>query len=355
MLLSSRPTPRNVVACSAALLLVAALFAACGSAGPTPSGSPSSATFSALASPANTVTASPSPRPFSVVMATSCDPSQVPYAAPVPSSSPAVSARFTLMVPILMYHRIVPFAEAGNSLSSLVVPPAKFSDQLTALSSAGWHTITLSALADDLAAGVKPPPKTFVITIDDGWEDGYIYALPILEGHGFVATYFMVASRIDRPDFLSAEQLRTIIANGSEVGDHTMTHIDVAGGTSATRIYQIDAAAATIASATGRWPDVFAYPSGAYSLQAEATVQACTGMKMAVIEGDGTYETWANRFATPRVKVYPGTSPAALLQWVENPWLPAPPTAAPTGSASQAPSSAPTAAPPAPPTAAPSA
>jgi len=41
---------------------------------------------------------------------------------------------------------------------------------------------------------VRPPDKTFVITIDDGWDDGYTYALPILQSHGFVATYFVIAA-----------------------------------------------------------------------------------------------------------------------------------------------------------------
>ena len=54
-----------------------------------------------------------------------------------------------------------------------------------ALAAAGWHTITMATLANDLQANVKPPERTFAITIDDGWDDGYTYALPILAQHGF--------------------------------------------------------------------------------------------------------------------------------------------------------------------------
>ena len=244
------------------------------------------------------------------------------------SSSPAVSARFVLQVPILMYHRIVPLSEAGNSIRSLVVPPATFDAQLSALEAAGWHTITVSALADDLEAGIRPAPRTFVITIDDGWYDGYTYALPILQKHGFVATYYVIAGRINEPDFLSVDQLRALVAADNEIGDHTMDHVSLGGGTDARLTYEIDGAAATIALATGRWPETLAYPSGHFSSAAISIIQAC-GMKMAVIEGDGTYESWATRFTTPRVKVYPGTSPATLLSWAEHPWLPAQPTPTP--------------------------
>ena len=65
-----------------------------------------------------------------------------------PASGKASS--FTLHVPILMYHRIVPSAEAGDSIPGLVVPPDTFAAQLDALEAAGWHTITMATLANDL-------------------------------------------------------------------------------------------------------------------------------------------------------------------------------------------------------------
>lgn len=362
------PARRLAVASAALLIAVATLVAACGSAvvtpaGPTPSraptGPPVTSSPSVLSpSPTETEplpTPSPSPTPFHVVNAASCASSVVPDAAPAPSISPAAASKLVLKVPILMYHRIIPYSEAGNSNTSLVVSPDRFAAQLDALWNAGWNTITLSQLAGDLAAGVAPPAKTFVITIDDGWYDGYKYALPILMYRGFVATYFVIAGRIDKPDFLSADELRAIVRTGSEIGDHTMDHVNLGGGTDASRTSEIDSAAATIAAVTGQWPDVLAYPAGNYNARAVAAVQACSSMRLAVIEGNGTYETWATRFTTPRVKVYPGTSPAMLLTWVQNPWIPAPRTAAPTAAAptaaaptaaapSSAPSTAPTAA-----------
>ena len=126
----------------------------------------------------------------------------MPDAIPVTAPASGKDSSFALHVPILMYHRIVPFAQDGGSLPGLVVPPVTFAAQLDALEKAGWHTITMATLANDLQAHIKPPAKTFVITIDDGWADGYTYALPILQSHGFVATYFVIAGRIDKPDFL---------------------------------------------------------------------------------------------------------------------------------------------------------
>ncbi len=291
-----------------------------------------------------------SPTAASLPLVNSCNPQSVPTAIPVKSSIVGVSA-LALHVPILEYHRIVPPADAGNSLKGLVVPPATFAAQMNALAVAGWHTVTMATLANDLAAGIKPAAKTFVITIDDGWDDGYTYALPILEQHGFVATYFVIAGRIDAPQFLSSAHLRALVAAGNEIGDHTMTHFDLAGGSTSVRQYQVDAAAARIAQVTGRWPESLAYPFGGANSQAVAAVAGCQELRSAVIESAPPVtaqtpivrqatrpglkpalnlaprpttasvpgrtpipsETWANRFTIQRIRVSPGTTPANLL------------------------------------------
>src|ERR1035437_7217602 len=176
-------------------LLVAILFAAvaCGSSSQGGSrlltmpfgrgGSP--ATMSVGGSTTGSIPTSSGSRPpgsdptaASFPVVNSCNPKSVPTAIPVKADTVGVSS-LALHVPILMYHRIVPPADARNSLKGLVVPPETFEAQMSAPASAGWQTITMATLARDLDAGVKPPPKTFVITIDDGWDDGYTYALPI--------------------------------------------------------------------------------------------------------------------------------------------------------------------------------
>jgi peptidoglycan/xylan/chitin deacetylase (PgdA/CDA1 family) len=296
---------------------------------PTPSPSPSHE----ITVPPKT----PPPLAGSFRVVNSCDPASVPGAIPVAAPASPKAGFFTLYVPVLMYHRIVPFAESGKSIVGLVVPPQTFDAQLTALAGAGWHTITMATLADDLQAHVRPPAKTLVITLDDGWYDGFTYALPILQKHDFVATYYVIAGQIDKPPFLSSPQLQALVAAGNEIGDHTMDHFDLAGGSAATRRYQVDAAAARIAQVTGRWPESLAYPFGGENAQALASVAACQELRIAVTEGPmvttkpgasqtprptampAAYETWANRFIVPRIRVTPGTRPAVLLGLLRQP------------------------------------
>jgi peptidoglycan/xylan/chitin deacetylase (PgdA/CDA1 family) len=348
---SRRGPIAGAVALGVAVALVAtgcwAVLLLPGSSGPSPL--PSASRLAPATIPGIAPTSSPSPSPeltappesaspapslppaSSYPLVNSCNPASVPGAIAVSAPASGKDSSFVLHVPILMYHRIVPIAKAGNSLPGLVVPPETFTAQLDALKGAGWHTITMATLANDLQARVKPPAKTFVITIDDGWDDGYTYALPILQSHSFVATYFVIAGRIDQSDFLSSAQLQALVAAGDEIGDHTMDHVSLSrqGATSLT--YEIDAAAARIAQVTGVWPESLAYPSGGVDNQAAAAVAACQELRIAVIEEqmvsvqpapsqtprtvavEVANETWANRFVVPRIRVTPSTTPAALL------------------------------------------
>ena len=335
----------NLVVLAAGILVLA--LTGCAAPGPTratpsplpPTSAPTPTIAAATPSPSPELTAppvTPSPIPNYPIV-DSCDPASVPGSVAVTTPATPVAGFFRLRVPILMYHRIVPFAEAGDSIRDLVVPPDVFDAQLTALGTAGWHTITLGELAKDVATHTTPTPKTLVITIDDGWDDGYAYAFPILEGHGFVATYFVIAGRIDTPDFLSSEHLKALVAAGDEIGDHTMNHVNLAKQTAPSTLkFEIDAAAARIAQVTGYWPSSMAYPAGTVNDQAAATVAACGQMRIAVIEGalavttttppkpgqtQGPpttvqrqgYETWDIRFRVPRIRITYGTTPQSLL------------------------------------------
>ena len=363
-----------------AALLVALMAVACGAtqvppttlptlAALTPTPPPSAAaeaTASTAPTPSSAPTAAPGPLAASFPLIASCASSEVPVAAPV--VTPNTQKRpITLRVPILMYHRIVPTAESGDSIPGLVIPPQRFAAQMDALAAAGWHTITMATLGADLQAGVEPPAKSFVITFDDGYDDGYTYALPILQAHGYSATFYVIPGRFDKTAFLTSDHVRALAAAGMDIGDHTLNHVSLGKRALAAVEYQVAAAAARIAQVTGQWPSSFAYPFGRMSPAARQGVAACGQLRTAVIEAppkvvvpaspgaSGTpapspaptaapsvdpsanpsmspaptvpptpapskvpafpavYETWANRFELPRLRITPSVSGAWIV------------------------------------------
>jgi peptidoglycan/xylan/chitin deacetylase (PgdA/CDA1 family) len=239
------------------------------------------------------------------------------YAPPPPGPAPTVVSSpgraFSVRVPILEYHRVKPPAGESGAAQSLIVPPEIFAAQMDALSAAGWQTITMGQLGDDLRLGLKPPPKTFVITFDDGYEDVYQYAYPVLSRHGFVATFFVIAGKIGQSWQLSPAHMRELVAAGNEIGNHSMSHTDMRVMTPERLIVETYGASAVIAHHVGIWPKSFAYPMGLTYPPASAAAAATPGILTAVIQGGSKGETWANRLEIPRIRVGPGTYPSDLV------------------------------------------
>jgi len=234
----------------------------------------------------------------------------------VPATAAGPAPGFKVLVPVLMYHRVAPPGEVGRSLPELVVAPEVFAAQLGTLVAAGWRSITAAQLAADLAAGVRPPPRTFVITFDDGRRDGYTVAFPILRQLGLVATFYVITGRIGAATSLTPAQLRRLAAAGMEIGSHTVDHLRLSSAPRWIAAYQMARSAMEIAAATGRRPTTFAYPFGSLDAVGPGLLRDM-GYAMAFTEVDGCSMTWPTRLAAPRVRVSATTSPAKLLRDLE--------------------------------------
>ena len=89
-------------------------------------------------------------------------------------------------VPVLMYHHV------STSPGMITVTPANFAAQMAYLASAGYRTLGARQLAGFLA-GEPVPPKSLVLTFDDGYLDNWVHAHPVLQRHGFTAVCFLVS------------------------------------------------------------------------------------------------------------------------------------------------------------------
>ena len=91
------------------------------------------------------------------------------------------------IVPVLMYHHVTP---AGGAIN---VTPDHFRDQLAWLRDHGYRSLTCDEFAGHLA-GRPVPPRSVLITFDDGYLDNYVHAWPLLKEFGFHAVIFLVTS-----------------------------------------------------------------------------------------------------------------------------------------------------------------
>ncbi len=132
----------------------------------------------------------------------------------------------TTNVPIFIYHSVRPHLAIENKLLKYyTVSPQSFEKQLRYLKDNGYVVIRLEYLADSLLQKIILPPKSVVLTFDDGWENQYRYAFPFLKKYGFTATFFVFTNVIDKnPSFLTWDQVKSMDEAGMAIGGHTKSH-----------------------------------------------------------------------------------------------------------------------------------
>lgn len=138
-------------------------------------------------------------------------------------------------VPILMYHRI----DRPNRESSVYgqyVSPKLFERQLLLLRRMRFETVGL----DVLTSGAWPTAlRPVVITFDDGFQNYFTEALPVLKGLNMTSTVFVVSSLIGKTNewnrvegdvvepLMGEAEIRAALAVGQSIGSHSQTHADL--------------------------------------------------------------------------------------------------------------------------------
>ncbi len=103
----------------------------------------------------------------------------------------------TFKVPIIMYHSIRPDAPTGTG-SGADMPTSQFAQQIATLKNAGYDSISFDEYLTYKTTGTLPSgvDKPIIITFDDGYENNYTEAFPILKQYGMKATMFVVTSQM---------------------------------------------------------------------------------------------------------------------------------------------------------------
>jgi peptidoglycan/xylan/chitin deacetylase (PgdA/CDA1 family) len=195
-------------------------------------------------------------------------------AAPSPKPAPrtdaaAIAAR--ARVPILCWHQIR--GATGDDAArdrTYIVSPKVLAAQFDALDRAGYHAVTGEALVGHVARGTPLPRKPVLLTFDDASAGQYARALPLLRRHHFVATFFVMTVVLDKPGWLTSEQVRRLDRAGMTIAAHTYDHHAVPGYRGEDWDTQLLAPAAKLSRLVGHPVRLFAYPNGLWSREAFA-------------------------------------------------------------------------------------
>jgi len=225
--------------------------------------------------------------------------------------------RASISLPILMYHYIrkPPSIRTDMIGFKLSVSPEDFQVQMDWLYANHYHAVNFNQARAYFAGTAALPPRPVVITLDDGYQDLYSTAFPILKAHGFTAVAYVVSGFVDRPGYVSRGQVLEMDRAGIEIASHTVNHPDLARSALGSVTFEVVQSKRWLEDTVGHPVLDFAYPSGKFNAQ---TIQAVSraGYSTAVTTSiSSTVHSLADRFAWGRVRVGGGES---LQEFITN-------------------------------------
>ncbi len=138
------------------------------------------------------------------------------------SGAPASSIK----IPIFIYHSVRPHVPESALQDKYDITPELLESQLAYMRDNGYTTISLDDLVRDVEAGTTTPvERPVILTFDDGWENQYVNAFPLLKKYNMTATFYVFTNPISKKEhFLTWDQLREMDQAGMTIASHTLTH-----------------------------------------------------------------------------------------------------------------------------------
>jgi len=217
-------------------------------------------------------------------------------------------------VPALLYHHFAPGQRA--TVGAPEYDPvyfcyeASFAEQLDYLRREGYSTISIGDFVAFQKGAKKLPPKSVILTFDDGFASNYHYAYPLLKKHGMTATIFMTVSRdaenfkkyaaVDVP--LTDAQIREMSANGIAIESHSMTHRYLSVQEPETIRWELSESRNSLSKTLQKPVRFLAIPSGAYSPAVKRLVRE-TGYEAAFCMLKGSNNRGSDPFALRRLVI----------------------------------------------------
>ena len=164
-------------------------------------------------------------------------------------------------VPIMMYHNV----NYSNKPRLNSVSPENFAKQMAYLHQHGYQVIPFSELVNSIREKKPLPQKSVVITFDDGYEDNYANAIPVLKQYHFPAIIFLVTDVVSKPGFVTWDQIKEMEKFGISFGSHTRLHTYLPSLDKAEQRNQIRGSKEILEQQLGHPVEYFAYPSGGFN------------------------------------------------------------------------------------------
>jgi peptidoglycan/xylan/chitin deacetylase (PgdA/CDA1 family) len=245
----------------------------------------------------------------------------------------AVVGRFALLefrrdrIPVLNYHRVVSDRDISRCTKhAYVVSETEFEKQMCHLRDRGFTAIDLDDYLYYREHRSELPPKPIIITLDDGYENNYLYAYPALKKCGFKAVIYSISdpdapflNSFEFPErLLSPAQMKELSDNGISIQGHTHSHVRLKFETDDAIERELATNKKTLEAVTGRPVRHMAIPYGLYDKRLFEIARR-TGYCTIEVPGKGTINLDTDLFHLRRLSIHNLTTLPQLDKMVSSP------------------------------------
>jgi peptidoglycan/xylan/chitin deacetylase (PgdA/CDA1 family) len=216
-------------------------------------------------------------------------------------------------VVVLMYHRVNDFRN-----DELSVKPDQFRRQVRWLHDMGFKNMLIRDL-ESLVERNEPLPenRNVIFSFDDGYEDNFTTAFPILKEFGYTGMFYLTADiigtekmfeldkkesgQVEHNRIMNWEQATKLLSEGMEIGSHTSSHAILTTIPDDQARQELVGSKKEIESKLGVEISSFCYPGGFFNSSHEKMVNE-TGYRSACTADMGIWRG-GNILRIPRVGV----------------------------------------------------
>lgn len=181
-------------------------------------------------------------------------------------------------LPVLYYHAV---NDTITGIEDLFVSPSEFERQMEYLKKNKYTVITF-----DQIHNYKKIKKPVMITFDDGYEDNYTNAYPILKKYGHKASVFLCTDFIDKPLYLKTKQILAM-KDLINFQSHTLSHRNLTELDEEQIEHELMNSRFLLEDMLGEKVEALAYPFGDYDERVLGI--ALKYYRYAVLNGEGLY------------------------------------------------------------------
>jgi peptidoglycan/xylan/chitin deacetylase (PgdA/CDA1 family) len=230
-------------------------------------------------------------------------------------------------LPILMYHRIA--RDGAAAMARYRTHPDLLDAQLGLLRELGFYSVTAEEWRTAMSGERKLTGRPILLTFDDGYADLFDEAVPLLEKHGFGATFYIVADLVggsnewdhdlgERLPLMDWDGVRDLARRGFEIGSHSTRHRPLPTLAPGEMVRDLARSKRVLEERLERPVDDVSYPYGLYDVAVEKYAGAC-GYTYGVTT-EGRRAIWGDHLLElPRLEVRGETSLADFGDLLDRP------------------------------------